>query len=195
MLRELCRSRWLLSSLLVAGAALFGVGVAAERHATAHHTETSAVTASTGESGTGESGTGESGTESSEMHTEQPATDTAGHSESANETVLGVNLESTALVVFAAAVSLVLAAVTFRRDIRSVLLATVGCALVFAAFDIAEVAHQIKESRAGLAMLAAVVAVVHVATGLVAADRARAVSESAVSESAVSESATSANAE
>ena len=33
--------RWLLSSLLIAGAALFATGVAAERNATANHTETS----------------------------------------------------------------------------------------------------------------------------------------------------------
>jgi DMSO/TMAO reductase YedYZ heme-binding membrane subunit len=44
-------------------------------------------------------------------------------------------------------------------------------AVVFAVFDIAEVAHQIKESRAALALLAATIALVHVATTVVAEQR------------------------
>ena len=46
--------RWLLSSLLIAGAALFAVGVAAERHATDHHT--TEATPHVNEAATGETG-------------------------------------------------------------------------------------------------------------------------------------------
>ncbi len=35
-LRRLSQPRWLLSSLLIAGAALFAIGIAAERHAATH---------------------------------------------------------------------------------------------------------------------------------------------------------------
>ena len=185
-LRELAQPRWLLSSLLITGAALFAVGVAAERNANDTHTETGTETANTAEPGTAataptgeaaEAGGGEV------AHTDEtsgegtapiaePAGEAAGHAESSSETFLGLNLESTPLVIIAAAASIALAVLTRRRNVRALLFATMAFAVVFAVFDIAEVAHQIKESRAGLALLAATIALVHLAATIVAEQRA-----------------------
>ena len=182
-LRELAQPRWLLSALLIAGAALFAIGVAAERNANDQHTETGIETVNTGESGAettvsaGDAG-GDEATHPAETNGEGtaptgvPTVEGAGHSESSSETILGVNLESTALVIVAAALSLALAALTWRRNIRVLLFATIAFAGVFAAFDIAEVVHQVKESRAGLAMLATAIALLHVTTAVAAQQRA-----------------------
>lgn len=180
-LRQLSQPRWLLSSLLIAGAALFTVGIAAERHAAAHHTETAAEAVKPAETTTEqiapavETGgneathTDETGVETT--HIEVPAGEATGHSESSAETVLGLNLESNGLVIVAVAASLALAALIWFRNRRSLLFATMAFALVFAVFDIAEVAHQLRESRAALATLAAAIALVHIATTLIAQQR------------------------
>ena len=189
-LRELCQPRWLLSSLLIAGAALFAIGVAAERNANDTHTETGTetgietantavpgtdVTASTGEAA--EAG-GDEVAHTDETSSEgtapiaKPVGEAAGHSESSSETFLGLNLESTPLVIIAAAASLALAVLNGRRNLRAPLFATMAFAVVFAVLDIAEVAHQIKESRAALALLAATIALIHLATAIVAEQRA-----------------------
>ena len=152
-LRDLTHPRWLLSSLLIAGAGLFAIGVTAERHANTDHTET-------GVEGEGTPRSEAAGTEATE------------HSQSSTETVLGLNLESNTLVVVAVVVSLALAALTWFRDRRNLLLATMAFASVFAVFDIAEIAHQLTESRNGLATLAAGLALIHLATTLVAQQRA-----------------------
>jgi len=182
-LRELCQPRWLLSSLLIAGAALFAVGIAAERSASAHHTETGIEAANRTETTTGqtapaaESG-GDEATHTDETtgerttHTEVPGGEPAAHSEASAETVLGIDLESNALIIVAIALSLALAVLTWLRNRRSLLLATMAFALVFAAFDIAEVAHQLNESRSGLAIFVAAITLVHLATALVAEQRA-----------------------
>lgn len=180
-LRQLCQPRWLLSSLLIAGAALFTIGITAERHAAARHTETAAETVKPAETTTEQTGpaveTGaDEATHTNETtgtpHIEVPAGETTGHSESSAETVLGLNLESNGLVIVAVAASLALAALTWFRNRRSLLFATMAFALVFAVFDIAEVAHQIRESRAALATLATAIALVHIATALIAERRA-----------------------
>ena len=185
-LRELCQPRWLVSSLLIAGAALFAIGVAAERNANDTHTETGTESANTGEPGTAataptgeaaEAGGGEvAHTDETNGEgtgpTAEPAGEALGHSETSNETFLGLNLESTPLVIIAATASLAFAVLNWRRNISALLFATMAFAVVFAVFDIAEVAHQIRESRAGLALLAAVIALVHVATTFVAELRA-----------------------
>jgi hypothetical protein len=51
---------------------------------------------------------------------------------------------------------------------RPFLIAVVVLALLWAALDIREVVHQVDESRAGIAVLAAAVAVLHVAAAGVA---------------------------
>ncbi len=171
-LRQISQPRWLLSSLLIAGAALFAIGVAAERNATSNHTATGAETVHTEQpaSETTAHASESGGTET--PLAEQPATEPAGHTESSPETVLGVNLESTALVVVAAIVALALAVLTWRLNLRLLLITTVAFAAVFTAFDVAELVHQIKESRAGIAALAAVITLLHVAAALAATQRA-----------------------
>jgi hypothetical protein len=61
--------------------------------------------------------------------------------------------------------SAALATALWLRPLRPVALVALAVALVFAVFDIAEVGHQIDESRTGLAVLAAVVATGHLAAG------------------------------
>lgn len=181
-LRELSRPRWLLSSLLVAGAAIFAIGITAERHAIARHTETGTEAVNPalttvqspppGEAGGDETTHTDETASEGTTHIETQGGQTPGHSESSAETVLGLDLESNALVIVAVAVSLALAALTWFRNRRGLLFATMVFAVVFAVFDVAEVVHQIKESRSGLATLAAAIAVVHIATVLVAEQRA-----------------------
>lgn len=165
-LRELAQPRWLLSSLLIAGAALFAIGVAAERNATDSHTGTTTETAHT-EGTTQEESVGEE-----TPQTEESATEESGHTESSSETVFGVNLESTALVIVAAIASVALAALTWRWNVRPLLLATATFAAVFAIFDIAELVHQVQESRTGIAALVAIIAALHTGAALVAQQRA-----------------------
>lgn len=167
-LRELAQPRWFLSALLIAGAALFAVGVAAERNATDTHSETPTETAHT----EGTAHVEVSGEET--PHSEEPATEQAGPAESSSETVFGVNLESVALVIAATLASVALAALTWRWNCRLLLLATAAFAAVFAIFDIAELVHQIQESRAGIATLVVIIAALHIAAALVAQQRATA---------------------
>lgn len=166
-LRDLAQRRWLLSSLLIAGAALFVIGVTAERNTADTHTETSTETAQTDTTAHVEEAGGEEA-----PHTEESATAQEGHTESSSETVFGVNLESTALVIVAAIASLTLAALTWRWNLRLLLVAAVAFAVVFAVVDIAELVHQIEESRVGIAALAAAIAVLHIVAALVAEQRA-----------------------
>ena len=151
-LRDLSSARWALSTLLIAGAALFAVGVAAERNAVDHHDVESGTHVDEGEG---------------EAHTDETTSVTSTHSAVTTETLLGVNLESTTLVVVAAVFSLAFALITFRSNFRPLLLATAAFAAVFAILDIAELVHQINESRTGIAALAAVIALVHLAAAAV----------------------------
>jgi len=51
---------------------------------------------------------------------------------------------------------------------RSLALLAVAFGVVFAVFDIAEISHQLEESRTGLAALAGMIAVVHLAAAATA---------------------------
>jgi hypothetical protein len=155
--------RWWLSVLLIVGACLFAAGVAAERHAVAHHTETAAESVPAAGDGDG---------------SETPATSEAPavsptKSERASEHVLGIDLESNTLVAAAIALSLALAVLALLQARRSVAVIAAVVAFAFAVFDLAEIAHQVRESRQGLALLAALVAVVHLATSVSGTQRAR----------------------
>ena len=176
-LRTHTEPRWLLSTMLIAGAALFAIGVAAERNAATHHTGSAteatkpAAAEATNPAATAAASGDADGGETT-AHTETQGGDSTGHSETSGETVLGVNLESNGLVAFAVVISLALAVLTWLRSRHSVLFATLGFVFVFAVFDVAEVAHQLKESRGGLAALAGAIALVHLATAVVAEQRA-----------------------
>ena len=101
--------------------------------------------------------------------TAAPATETGGHSER-GENLLGVDLESTGLVLVAVAVSLVLSAGAWWLGASPLVLGGGALAMTaFAALDIREVLHQADESRTGLMLLAALVALLHLAAALLAA--------------------------
>lgn len=137
-----------LAGLLVASAVLFAVGSTVERHQ--HGKE---APATTHQEGSGES-SGESG----------GATATETHRETGVK-IVGINTESVGLEIVAIVVSLVLAAAAWllRRRLVWLWLAVVAFGLVFAAGDARELAHQITESHAGIAAIAAVLIVLHLA--------------------------------
>jgi len=72
--------------------------------------------------------------------------------------------------VLATAVSLLLGAAVLRWPRAEALLAAVAVAMIaFAVLDIREVAHQLDEDRTGIAVLAAVIATLHLAAAALAA--------------------------
>lgn len=86
-----------------------------------------------------------------------------------SEELLGVDVESTPLVVLAVIVSLALAAGAWLRPDVGPLLLVVGAAMIaFAVLDVREVFHQVDEDRSGLALLAGAVALLHVAAAALA---------------------------
>ena len=154
-------SRTLLVGLIVLATIGFVVGISIEK-SDEHHE--SASTTSFSETGDAESG-------------EEPSHAEAGgegaHSEAGAEPSefkpLGINLESTPLIVFAALGSLVLAAAVWLRPRWLAVLALTCVAMgVFAALDIAEVVHQSDIDETGLAVFAAFVALLHLAAAVVA---------------------------
>jgi hypothetical protein len=150
--RLLMNSRALLVGLIVLATIGFVVGVSTEK--SDEHHESAALT-SVGEGGHAESGEEESHSQAGGDHGEfEP---------------LGINLESTPLIVLAALGSLVLAAAVWLRSRWLAALAVTCFAMaVFAALDIAEVVHQSDVDKTGLAVLAAFVALLHLAASLVA---------------------------
>lgn len=102
----------------------------------------------------------------------EPAT-TSEHAEG-DAVFLGVDLESRWLVGTVIAVSLGLALAVWFRPRRPILALTGVVALVFAAFDLAEVSHQAGASKTGLVAIAALVALLHLCTVGLAATAFRA---------------------
>jgi hypothetical protein len=138
--------RRLLVGLLVASTTLFVVGVSLERSSADTHTETATHAAS------------------SEGDDDRPAE----HAQDA--TLLGVDAEAWPFVALAAATSLALAAGTWLRPRWGALLVLIAAAmLAFAALDVREVVHQLDENRTGLALLAALVAALHLNAAAIAA--------------------------
>ena len=97
-----------------------------------------------------ESGTG-SGTESGTEH----------GAESRAETLLGINPESTGLVLVAALISVLLAGLVVTVSSALVPVVIAAAMVAFAALDVREIVHQQGESRPGLAVMATVVALLH----------------------------------
>lgn len=73
--------------------------------------------------------------------------------------------------------SSLLAVLVWRRPRRQLLRVVAGFAAVFAAFDLAEVAHQLGEDDTGLAVLAASIAALHAAAAIIALHRSAAARE------------------
>jgi Flp pilus assembly protein TadB len=146
----------LVAALLVLGAALFVVGVMLERGN--HHDEPAAAA-------TIQSGEQAGHDEAAEGHREistQPAVE-------GSEKVLGLDVESPGFVALGVAVSLVLAGLAWLRPRRAVFMVVAAFAAAFAVLDIAEMLHQIDRSNTDLAVLAAVLALVHVLAALASA--------------------------
>ena len=145
------RLRRVAAILFVVAAALFVVGVATEGDS---HTETT-------EAVHDESGETAEHNETAEAagHDEAAEAESGEHAE--EEAVLGIDVESPGAVASAVAVSLALAVGLWLLNRRWLALVAVGFGLMFAVFDIAEISHQLDESRTGLAVLAGVIAAVH----------------------------------
>jgi len=102
-------------------------------------------------------------------HDEPAHVEASEESQGEEEEILGVEPESTPMIVLAAVVSLALALAAWLRPESELLLAVVGVAmLAFAVLDVAEVANKIEESEGGIAAIATLVAALHLAAAWVA---------------------------
>lgn len=149
-------------ALLLAAAAAFVIGVAVERdqgHGDSGNSHSSVTPE--GVEGT-HSEAGEEGRES----TENGETNGTAEQDSGgvgDESMLGIDPESSAAVATAVLISLVLAGVVWRWPVLPTLVAGAVFCLGAAAFDMREVAHQIAEGRHAVAFLALLVAALHLA--------------------------------
>ena len=85
------------------------------------------------------------------------------------ESLGGIDPESTPLVAFAIIASLLLAAgCWFRPEWRWLLVVTACAMAAFAVLDLRELIHQLDKSNSGLAVMAGAVAILHVAAAVVA---------------------------
>jgi len=139
--------------LIVLATVGFVVGTTIERNAKESHTETPAAAES------------ESSSESHAEGGEGGAAHAGEGAETGGEfQPFGVDIEAVPFIVLAALVSLGLAAAVWTRPRSLIVLGVVAAAMVlFAALDIREVIHQVDESRTGLAVLAGIVAALHLA--------------------------------
>ena len=97
--------------------------------------------------------------EAAEPHTEANET---------SETILGINPESTTAVAAAVVISLLLAAALYYWGTPATLIVAGVFALLFAALDLRELAHQLSEGRSSLVVLALLAAVLHAGVAVVA---------------------------
>jgi hypothetical protein len=157
-----------LAILLVASAVLFFAGIYLDRGTTPTEAPAAVVPSSQPEVSPAEGG-GEAGEAG---HSEAPAS-----AEAAGETAtehaaearpFGIDLESPILVGGAIVISLVLAFAILRTTSPLVLMTIIGFALLFTLFDVLEVSHQLGASRSELAVIAAILAALHIATALLA---------------------------
>jgi hypothetical protein len=150
----------MLIALLLASTAAFLIGVVAERSTGDKHDEPTAVVREEAEGAHSEAAEGD---------------EAAPEEHHAEARLLGIDPESTPLLVVAVAAGLGLAALTASRvgGTQAFLVLVALAALAWAALDIRETAHQIDESRSGIAAIAAAVAALHVGAAAVAAFLAR----------------------
>jgi hypothetical protein len=152
--------------LLVIAAGLFVVGVSAERDEDTHHDEPGAEAVEHNEASEMAEGAGAEGSDEGASAAAEAERNEGG------ERVLGVDLESPVLVAGAVVVSLLLAGFVWRRPDRRLLIAIAAFTAGFAVFDIAEFTHQLDEDRTGLAVLAAILALLHAGIGALATQQA-----------------------
>lgn len=170
------RGRALIALLLVVTAALFAIGTAIER-SDRHSEEGSATPAAASNEG-GEADEGDEAGEEGEASHEGAETPHSASSEE-SETVLGIDTESTPVIVAGVAASALLAVAVLLVRSRAVLVVVAGFTLLFAAGDLRELLHQLDESRTSVAVIAAILLVLHLATCALAAQRFRREGETA----------------
>ena len=155
-----------LAGLLVVTAALFAIGIYLERGVgTSSEPAAVAPTPSAHVEGSGEGG----GEAAEGAPTTAPAESGETPEEHATESwPLGIDLESPLLVGGAILVSLALAFAVLRSSSLIVPMAIVAFSILFAVLDLLELSHQLGAARAGLAALAVLLAVLHIAAALIA---------------------------
>ena len=161
--------------LLVGSAALFTISAPVERSGggDTHSTATEAAATSAHDEGA-EASKGSSHDEGSEARerAERSGGGTAQETGTGEERrVLGVNPESTPILAVAVLGMLLLAAAIAWRPSRALIGAAALVALLFAVLDGVEISHQISENRAGVAVLAGLILMLHAgatAAGVVA---------------------------
>jgi hypothetical protein len=173
----------LLMGLMAFALFLFVIGVVAERNALAAKTAPCVQQQVNGAGGSsGESAEAAAGGEGAETPTSVPCAEspsegaheggavgaTTNSTEGQTERILGVAVDDPGVVVLIAFGWLVLIAgmVLFGRRVLLLVLAAAAIAVLF---DVAEVVHQLGEQRPGIAALAALVALGHVAVVALAA--------------------------
>jgi hypothetical protein len=175
-------SRTLFVGLIVLATAAFVVGTVVERISSGesgHHGEAALPAVPTGESGaSAEAGHTQTDGESAATHAkEDPATSTATEEPHADLRPLGIDVEAWPFATLAAVASLTLAAAAWLRPRAVALLTLVAVAmLAFAALAVREVVHQVDIDKSALAVMAAVIAALHLAAagvGVVIVSRAR----------------------
>ena len=157
------RVRALIAILLVGSSVFFAVGAMLERNES-QHDEPAVETA------------GPEAAESTEAESGEEATSEAGETEEAGEAderILGINPDSPWAVGVAILASLALAAAVLLVGSTSALVLTGLFALAFAAGDLRELVRQLDESNAGIAVVAAVLAVAHLLVAALAASLLR----------------------
>jgi len=153
--------RKLLVALIVLSTIAFAVGSLLER---------SSAGSNGSESGVEQPGHVEGGEGTGESTA--PAGESSG--ETSSEDLFGIDPESTGVLVFAVVVSLLLAAgCWFRPEWRWLVVVTAFAMAIFAVLDLRELIHQVDESNAGLAVMAGVVAILHLAAAVTAVILAR----------------------
>ena len=173
MSAHMARLRLLVSALLIVSAVLFAIGGAIERsqrHNEAAAAPVSATTHETGSTETPAQRAAESGSKGAAAGSKGAAAGAAAPHRDSSEKLLGVDPESIGLTVAAVVAAVLLAAGCWFVRRRAVWVATVAFGLVFAAADGRELVHQIAESRASVAVIAAILIALHlaVAAGAVA---------------------------
>lgn len=167
------RLRVVLIALLVVATAAFVVGVSIERSQGENHAEPATAVAGEGEAGQPAEAGHEDGAVSGEAARAEESP--GAHADEGNaEKFLGIDYEAVPFIVLAAAFSLALAAAVWLLPGSVPVLALVVVAMVaFTALDVREVVHQLDEDNGGLALLAGVVAALHLGVAAVALAPAR----------------------
>jgi hypothetical protein len=175
--RALGAGALLLAVLIVAATVTFAVGAILESNQSHEHAGAVETTAEprAGVEAEAEDEAGEH-SEAAEAGGGRRAAESGrgGEADGESEEILGIDPESTPLVVLAVIASLGLAAAVLRWPGAARLLWLVALAMVaFAALDVREVFHQLDENREGIALLTALVAMLHLSAACLGALQAR----------------------